>query len=158
MKTEDPTMLGPIETQMMASMLSYGVQFLDPLPEEARTILARFLVEDLRSALSNQAWEQAKMDKMLSGWFDRGRIYEILPLDALVPTAELNHSATLLFLDKTPSPMAEDAIKELHVQTSERFFEKHFYEESFCRLLWLWFQWGRSYQKGNEHPPTTPLS
>jgi len=143
-----------IETQMMASMLHHGVQFLDPLPEEHQAALARFLVADLRSASSGQAWEQAKMDEMLAGWFNRGRIYEILPADALIPTKELGASATLLFLDRIPLKMAEDAIRELRVQTSERFFEKQSSEDGFCRLLWMWFQWGRSYQKGNPPEPT----
>jgi len=55
----------------MASMLHHGVQFLDPLPEEHQAALARFLVADLRSASSGQAWEQAKMDEMLAGWFKK---------------------------------------------------------------------------------------
>ncbi|MEX0587372.1 MAG: hypothetical protein WD159_01275 [Patescibacteria group bacterium] len=151
-----PNFFAGIETQMMASMLHYGIHFLDPLPEEHPAMLARFLVADLREAEASQAWEQAKMDELISGWFNRGRIYETIPADALVSTKELGASATLLFLERIPLKLAEDAIKELRVQTTERIFEKNPSEDGLCRLLWMWFMWGRSYQKGNP-PEAHPL-
>lgn len=160
MEINDPTMLGGIETQMMASMLHYGVQFLDPLPEEHRGQLAQELVRDARST-SRQgiAWNQTQLEQLTGNWFNRGRIYETLPEDGLVPTADLARSATQLFLEKVPLQLAEDALAGLQQATVARLAESpaiQSAEDMVCRLMWLWFQWGRSYQKGNP-PSETPL-
>ena len=157
----DPAMLGGrIETQMMASTLSYGVQFLDQLSDEHQERLVQELVRDVRSVSRRGiAWDQTRLEQLTGNWFSRGRIYETLPEDALVPTADLAQSATQLFLERVPLQLAEDALAGLQQAMVARLAENpaiQSAEDAVCRLLWLWFQWGRSYQKGNP-PSETPL-
>ena len=159
MDVNDPTMLGSIETQMMASVLHYGIQFLDFLPDDHRERLAQELVRDMRSTKNGAAFDQATVEQLTGSWFNRGRIYETLPEDALVPTADLAQSATQLFLERVPLQLAEDALAGLQQAMVARLAENpaiQSAEDAVCRLLWLWFQWGRSYQKGNP-PSETPL-
>ena len=159
MDVNDPTMLGSIETQMMASVLHYGIQFLDFLPDDHRERLAQELVRDMRSTKNGAAFDQATVEQLTGSWFNRGRIYETLPEDALVPTADLARSATQLFLERVPLKLAEDALADLRSKTVTLLAETPIIvsnEDAICRLLWLWFQWGRSYQKGNP-PSETPL-
>src|SRR3990172_6478287 len=159
MDVNDPTMLGSIETQMMASVLHYGIQFLDFLPDDHRERLAQELVRDMRSTKNGAAFDQATVEQLTGSWFNRGRIYETLPEDALVPTADLARSATQLFLERVPLQLAEDALAGLQQAMVARLAENpaiQSAEDAVCRLLWLWFQWGRSYQKGNP-PSETPL-
>lgn len=161
MDVKGPAMLGSIETQLMASMLSYGIQFLDPLPDDHQQKLALELVRDMRTTQNGAVFDQSKVEQLTGSCFDRGRIYEILPEDALVRTEELGRSATLLFLEKVPLKLAEDTLADLKRATVARLAESPTAadgERAVCQLFWLWFQWGRSYQKGNEHPPQTPLS
>jgi len=159
-KINDPAMLGGIETQMMASMLDYGIQFLDPLPEDHKSSLANELVRDMRSVSRRGiAWDQTRLEQLTESWFNRGRIYETLPEDALVPTENLSRSATLLFLEKVPLILAQDAVAGLRRVTVARLAESpaiQSAEDAVCRIFWLWFMWGRSYQKGNP-PSETPL-
>jgi len=152
MDVNDPAMLGGIETQMMASMLDYGVQFLDSIPDEANAKLAQLLVRDMRRASSGGVWDQEKMQESLSSWFLRGRTFEFFPEELF----QEGFSPVTLFLDPVPAPAGEaiQGLKELGIQ---RFFDRHGGEDAFCRLMWLWFQWGRSYQKGNHsESPTLP--
>lgn len=155
MKVNDPAMLGSIETQMMASMLEYGTQFLDPLPADHKAQLAQELARDMHSAQDGPlTFDQSTVEQLTGHWFDRGRIYEILPEDALVATGELSRSATKLFLDRIPLQMAEDALEGLRQLTTARLAESPAVtdpQDAICRLFWAWFRWGRSYQKGN--PP-----
>jgi len=153
----DPAMLGSIETQMMASVLHYGVQFLDPLPDDHQGRLAQELVRDMRNTKNGAAFSQAVVEQLTGSWFNRGRIYETLPEDGLIPTADLSRSATQLFLERVPLKLAEDALTDLRSKTVALLAETPIIvsnEDAICRLLWLWFQWGRSYQKGNPPEPT----
>ena len=159
MDVHDPAMLGSIETQMMASVLHYGIQFLDPLPDEHQGRLVQELVRDMRNTKNGVAFDQTAVGQLTGSWFNRGRIYETLPEDGLIPTADLSRSATQLFLERVPLKLAEDALADLQRATVARLAENpaiQSAEDAVCRLLWLWFQWGRSYQKGNPPEPADP--
>src|SRR3990172_3493482 len=143
MDVNDPTMLGSIETQMMASVLHYGIQFLDFLPDDHRERLAQELVRDMRSTKNGAAFDQATVEQLTGSWFNRGRIYETLPEDALVPTADLARSATQLFLERVPLKLAEDALADLRSKTVTLLAETPIIvsnENTICRLLFLSFQ------------------
>ncbi len=159
MNPKDPVILGSIETQMMASMFDFGYQFLDPIPDANNTKLANLLASDMQRTIESGIPDQTKVDAILKDWFARGRIYEMLPEDATqLETADIPTSQAALLLERVPSATAAKAIEDLRLKTATRFFTDHGNKDDFCRLMWMWFQWGRSYQKGNEHPPTTPLS
>lgn len=159
MDPKDPAILGSTETQMMASMLNFGIQYLNPISDTGNTELARFLVSDMRRAMESGIPDQTEVDTILKNWFARGRIYEMLPEDATqLKTVDIPTSQAALLLEPVPSAMAAEAIDDLRLKTAAEFFDQHGDKDAFCRLMWMWLQWGRSYQKGNEHPPTTPLS
>lgn len=159
MNPKDPVILVSIETQMMASMLHFGIQFVDPISDVDNTKLSRLLVNDMQRTMGSGVFDQTEVDALLKDWFARGRIYEMLPEDATqLETADIPTSQAALLLERVPSAMAAKAIRDLRLGAAARFFDHHGSKDAFCRLMWMWFQWGRSYQKGNEHPPTTPLS
>lgn len=159
MYLKDWVISGSMGAPIMAMTLHYGIQFLDPIPGADRIKLSHLLVRDMRRALGFAVLDQTEVDAILEGWFARGRIYEMLPEDAIqIETADIHTSQAALLLERVSSAMAAKAIEHLRFDAATRFFDHYGDENAFCRLMWTWFQWGRSYQKGNEHPPTTPLS
>lgn len=122
--------------QIMAGLLHYGVQFLSPIPDEKETELARGLASDAHSLFNEIGWITGDLQGLFHEWFRRGREYES-------GTPSLN---------PIPSDVSE-ALKEIIYRKVRRFLERFTLVgidlNFLCRLLWISFQWGRSYQLGN---------
>lgn len=122
------------EAQILVSLLGYGTQFLAPISEEDSTQLAHSLVDGARSLFVELDWSDDRLLGLLKKWFHKGRVYEGGAFALLAPV----------------SSRVDTALDAIIAHEIETLFEPlSTNQEVLCQFLWLWFQRGRSYQRGN---------
>lgn len=121
------------EAWILNDLLHFGMRFLFPIPDVEETKLAEAVVRDARQMFSKVVWERTDLPNLMFSWFMKGRTYEG-SVSILDPYPTDVHTAL--------SSMATIEIEEFSTLIAADI-------EALCRLLWVWFQRGRSYERGN---------
>lgn len=123
------------EAQILTSLLNHTVLFaLSSIPDEEETELVRQLVDDAQTMFIKVEWKDEDLQSLFQRWFRIGRECEWSNLAPLVPV---------------PTDV-KDSLKDVVAYQIDALFERIASDlEALCRLMWIWLQWGRAYEKGN---------